>query len=280
MYRKKKKKKKTKKPLLSDYFRCRAVARTAPKAVQGDPQKDSTLALDTLCGPAGYFWWTRAGSFYFRKRDWFTQQRFEVPDRWLASLLESRGGAAAPPRGAELLRLAELSLSQIVGLDSWSGVNDGGESIFQDVPDLLALVGSAGGRLDVPIGKNKTTNEGRTLPGEALEITLDRRSRLQQQRLLHLAAIQPGPVAPELLEAPLTLRLFRRTEKAEDTGTGYRYWPVVVEWNLHRMITERMGQAHDGYLRVYLPAAFPDDRRGRTRIELELPPAGNPGERK
>jgi hypothetical protein len=258
----------TGKPVLSDYFRCRPVARTASKAVRGDPQKDSTVALDTLCGPAGYLWWTRAGSLYFRKRDWFIQQRFEVPDQWLASLFESSGGGDAPPRGVAVLRLAKLSLSQIVGLNSWSGVYDD-ESFFLDVPDLLALAGSARDRLDLPLGKSKATFEGRTFPGEALEITLDRRTRLQQQSLLHLAAVQPGPVAPELLDSPLTLRLFRRTEKSEDTGTGYRYWPVVVEWNLHRMITERVGQGHGGSFEVHLPAVFPDDRRSRTRIELE-----------
>ncbi len=77
-------------PIFSDCYRSPAqLHQLSSDAVvrPGEPAlSPEAAALDTLGQPSGLLWWRRGGTLLLRKRDWYTQRRYEVPDRWMRAL--------------------------------------------------------------------------------------------------------------------------------------------------------------------------------------------------
>ncbi len=112
--------------VLADFYRCSPVnlvpKEAAEPAVDARDRPESA-ALDRLCWKAGYLWWTRSGgALLFRKRDWFEQQRYEVPDRWLVETVSRMKAQKHVPKVGDLLRARELTARQMLGLN---GMNAG-----------------------------------------------------------------------------------------------------------------------------------------------------------
>jgi beta-lactamase regulating signal transducer with metallopeptidase domain len=110
---------KTGTPVVSDYFRSRAVS--LPTGVDEVAAEPPVRALDAYCKPAGYLWWNRGKTLLFRKRDWYTQQLYEVPDRWVLAmgkhLRQEKGGLTL----GDCLSVLDLSTEQIAGLNETAG---------------------------------------------------------------------------------------------------------------------------------------------------------------
>ena len=75
--------------------------------------------MDALCRHEGYLWWTRAdGTLLFRKRDWYEQRQYEVPDRWLSETAQRIKAQNNVPTLADFLRVRDLTARQILGMNS------------------------------------------------------------------------------------------------------------------------------------------------------------------
>ena len=73
------------------------------------PTNASAAALDTLCEPDGYLWWVRGKSLLLRRRDWYRQRLYEVPDRWMAAMVERLKAQKGVPTYGDVLRVLELT---------------------------------------------------------------------------------------------------------------------------------------------------------------------------
>jgi beta-lactamase regulating signal transducer with metallopeptidase domain len=115
---------KTGTPLVSDYYRSPAVF--VPAHAEEATSRPPLQALDAFCRPAGYLWWDRGKTLLFRKRDWYTQQLYEVPDRWMLAISqhlkeEMKTGEKGFLTVGDALSVLQLSTQQIAGLDTMFG---------------------------------------------------------------------------------------------------------------------------------------------------------------
>jgi hypothetical protein len=244
-------------PLMADYYRGKPVARPPDDLTSaGDPDPPAA-ALDTLCQPAGFLWWLRGKTLLLRKRDWFQQQLYEVPDRWMVSTAEHLKTEGGIPTVADALRVLELTSDQIAGLDSlpdgpWVEEPDA----LTGLRELLAIVQAS------PRDKTGPLPVGAS-PAKMGERSAFRFSDLTPgQRCLLLAFLdaQDYPAAPADALG-FSVRLSRPPRCPEVTGSGYRYAPVEVEWSFGSDTSRRS-------LPLDLPASLPEDRRDRTKVEV------------
>src|SRR5712692_10598733 len=99
--------------VMADYYRVSPI--TAFSVPPSPPASDeAAAALDALCDPDGYLWWVRGKTLLVRKRDWFDQQRYEVPDRWLLDVIHR--ARQTPLTCADVTRVLDLTDEQILGL--------------------------------------------------------------------------------------------------------------------------------------------------------------------
>ncbi|HLY67612.1 MAG TPA: hypothetical protein VKU60_18890, partial [Chloroflexota bacterium] len=102
-------------PIVADYYRSRPIM-VAPEAESTAPETPRIGALDSLCRPQGYLWWQHGGTLLLRKRDWYNQQMYEIPDRWLGTLSAQLRAHNGKPMYADALSLLDLSMYQLIGL--------------------------------------------------------------------------------------------------------------------------------------------------------------------
>ena len=111
---------KTGKPIVSDFFRSKSMqfATVGEEPVAAHPGE---AALDTLCQEPGYLWWIRGKTLMLRKRDWYYQQLYEVPDWWTQTLVRRVKEQKGIVTNGDVLSLLDLTTNQIVGLSESSG---------------------------------------------------------------------------------------------------------------------------------------------------------------
>lgn len=144
----------TGRPILADFYRSQLVNRDY-RSENADPDEEPqpesrpvspTAALDAFCHSTGYLWWNRpGGALLFRKRDWFVQRQYEVPDSWLLSVAATLQRQNGSVTYGDLRRLTSLTRRQIVGLNSLAGDRDFnyGSSFTngRGVHEIVAMVG-------------------------------------------------------------------------------------------------------------------------------------------
>ena len=260
--------------VLADFYRCSPVnlvpkdassdaprigGRGAPVPAAGD--RPETAALDRLCWKEGYLWWTRpGGALLFRKRDWFEQQRYEVPDRWLVETVARMKAQKHVPKVGDLLRARELTARQILGLN---GINTGdgfSYSEFETVgtPELADFLSRefANHPGQPPIADRSLE------PGRSLE------KAYYNQDTAALASNEPFNIFLRAQASPIPLtdiRYFQADVYAEDRGhgpgDGWKDASVVVNWKVGPLLDRRQN--------ICLPFEIPNDRRNQVKIDAE-----------
>jgi hypothetical protein len=259
---------KTGRPLLADYYR------SAPVHVPetGDIAEGTPVpvrALDMLCRPEGYLWWTSSGggeTLFFRKRDWYYQRRLEVPDRWVVALSQRLQAQDSVPTYRDVLTLRELTMDQLGGLNASLGMFSD-KRLLAGIPTLLEIVAAT------PI------NVAQPLPGGVIAAGSPETRRLSVLPDLANPRIQtlvgefvasanaPGltfqkdikPGAFGFLFHSPSLKRFPPGPDAMDAQGKPRRVPV----NVMLYLGESIGA---GYM-MALPLSLPDDRRDRTKVE-------------
>jgi hypothetical protein len=243
--------------VMADYYRGKPLARPPDAADPTRPADAPTAALDALCQRDGYLWWMRGKTLLLRKRDWYQQRLYEVSDRWMLALIERLKIQSGIPSYADVARVLELTTDQIVDLNSLQGGSYVDEpELLAGLPELLAIVNASPKGLTTPLTTGSPTAEG-------LErSTLTYRVLTPRQRALLPAFLEAqDPPLPEAEVMAFSARLFCPSDKPQSNGTGYLSVPVRVEWSFGEASSRR-------HFTLFLPASLPDDRRGRTRIEV------------
>jgi beta-lactamase regulating signal transducer with metallopeptidase domain len=243
--------------LMADYYRGKSVAKPPDDSVPAAEADAPAGALDALCRPVGYLWWMRGKTLLLRKRDWYQQRLYEVPDRWMLSMAERLKADSRIPACADVLRALDLTAEQIAGMNSLPSdpyVYDQDE--LTGLRELLAIVQASPNDKSAPLPAGALHPAAREWP------TLQFNDLTPEQRHLLPACLeaQDSPIPPaNVLE--FSVRLSCSSGHRETTVSGYRYMPVKVEWSWGTEVPRRDAT-------LSLPASLPDDRRDRTRIEV------------
>jgi hypothetical protein len=246
-------------PVVSDLYRSHPVNEVT-EGEAGDQDRDpaakrALTALDSFCQQEGYLWWTRpGGGLYFRKRDWYEQQRYEVPDRWLVNVVTRLKAHKNVPTISDALLAKELTSQQVLGLN---GLNAGKGYSYSEMetagtPELLAFLD---GELQHPTAG--ITPEG-----------WDKNRRYERKDVAALARngsfmkflnAQSHPIpAPSLQFFRVE---FANVDRQPAPADGFKDAQVQMNWTV--------GSGIFGGHNLLLPIAIPDDRRDKTVIELE-----------
>jgi hypothetical protein len=243
--------------VMADYYRGKPLARPPDVPDTTKSADTPTAALDALCQRDGCLWWMRGKTLLLRKRDWYRQRLYEVPDRWMLALIERLKIQSGIPTYADVARLLELTTDQIVGLNSLQGgsyVEDA--EMLAGLPELLAIVTASPKGLTAPLTTGSPTADGLD------RITLMYSDLAPRQRALLPAFLEAqDPPFPEAEVMGFSARLFCSSDKPQTNGLGYLSVPVRVEWSFGDL-------SSSWHVTLFLPASLPDDRRGRTRIEV------------
>jgi hypothetical protein len=253
--------------VVSDYYRGRPVTNVSRQNPPPEALTDPPAAMDALCAGAGYLWWTEGKTLLFRKRDYFVQRQFEPPDRWMAEAAAALAARTGAVTLEDVLRVQELTPKQVAGLNNLVREHATDERFNRDTHPLLALLASSGRPRSAPLyaadlGPDMDTEEKSAL------VEFGPLNARQQQLVAQLQAQLEGPIDPEVWKGQFGIKAFA-AKAAEKTQSGYRYQWVGLKWRVMLQVTPRFGRGQAGLLQqLYLPLSIPDDRRGRTRVEL------------
>jgi beta-lactamase regulating signal transducer with metallopeptidase domain len=243
---------KTSRPVLADYYRSRSVF-TADAADQAGAQP-GVSALDAFCRPQGYLWWTRDNTLLFRKRDWYTQRLYEVPDRWLDALTRRLKAQKNELTIDDVLSLRQLTTNQIAGLNGSMGIASD-PLAMSGLRELLALVAAIPGDKTKPlydgiIGGNVPPSRYATMPDLA---NVEQRALLDDFVQAWQRKIDPAGIKQD--DWGIILQADHRPE----------YVGNQVRTGIH--IYQGKGTISFGYW-IALPLVIQDDRRDRTIVEI------------
>lgn len=116
--------------ICADFYRSKAAHQFAVEPPSSEAPavpavRDSITELDNLCRPFGYLWWMRGKTLLLRKRDWFEQRQYEVPDRWMLDMVKRLQTQKGVPSYGDATRLLDLTTEQIAGLMSFNDTPNG-----------------------------------------------------------------------------------------------------------------------------------------------------------
>jgi hypothetical protein len=277
-------------PVLADYYRSLPVTKPldnraaeawgilredrAPEAEEPpDPARRAAIAaLDALSERDRYLWWAHGETLLLRKRDWFFQRLYEVPDRWLlatAGQLRKRNGH---PTWGDLFRVLELTPEQLAGLN---GMGDDHGAVFpgQGLHEIVAMARAA----PYPPASPLPVRPEKPPPREAWDRLWLWAARMNPAQRLLLSALletHPYPLSPE--EAGrFRVRIWYDPDPPRAPEARLRklgLWPPHHPG--YRSAAIGIGLNLDGENRTYgreilLPLSLPNDRRSKTRVEAE-----------
>lgn len=270
-------------PVFADFYRSRFVNRGSysnnppeePKAERIETQS-TVAALDTLCKPVGYLWWSRpTGALLLRKRDWFVQRQYEVPDAWLlflADTLQSRSGIATY---GDLLNLRTLTRKQIAGLNSMAGDNNYtyGSSFVNGraVHEIVALIQISGflqgeSIVRLPPNPDEQALKEVTREFERKTISVNQFSPEQRRLLPNLAGAFSARghtlSTDDLAQLRISLQLENSPTVQKNTDAP-PYQFVKVNFYINGT------SSFSDYIELYLPLQFSEYGWGRMAIESE-----------
>jgi len=246
-------------PVLSDLYRCHQVNETmdteAAAQDKAAPARPEVAALDALCRPIGYLWWARAGGgLYLRKRDWYEQQLYEVPDRWLVEAVAQLKAEKNVATIADALHAKELTTKQVLGLN---GLNVGKGYSYSEMetagtPELLAFLDS----------ELRNPTAGVTPEGWEKKNRYERKdvaALIKDASFMKFLNAQSHPVPAQCLQY-FSVEM-DKVDRQPAPPEGFKDAPVQLNWSV--------GSGIFGSHSLLLPLVIPDDRRDKTRIELE-----------
>ena len=199
----------------------------------------------------------------FRKRDWFEQQRYEVPDRWLVETVSRMKAQKHVPKVGDLLRARELTARQILGLN---GINTGEGFSYSEfetfgAPELAGFLNGELANHPAPAGQPPIADRSLE-PGRSLEkafFSQDTAVLASSEAFITFLNAQASPISAT------DIRYFQADIYAEDRGhgpgDGWKDASVVVNWKVGPLLDKRQS--------LCLPFEVPNDRRDQVKIEME-----------
>jgi hypothetical protein len=253
--------------VVSDYYRSKLVTRPYDEMLADGGTPPTIAALDRICHKQGYLWWVHGKTLLFRKRDWYKQRQYEVPDSWLTSLCERMKAQHGAPTYRDFFSLSALDRRQVLGLASLrfrqqpadtTSVNEIGENNLAGFFDALALAKDLYGDDKKPLQKKGLQPDDFRVVSPAT-ITLDQRQLLQ--------AINDEVAHPFDFDSANQLNVHLYT-----VGHGMRQGDATDSEDLIEvgfyLDTSPKSNAPFLFTPISLPIKVPDDRRDRTKITV------------
>ena len=270
----------TNRPVLADFYRSQAInvvpavkaspvnallsqPNSAPPNVNAQKSppinpatQDKITELDALCLPVGYLWWVRGNNaLLLRKRDWYEQRLYEVPEDWLNESIKRMAAQNNVPTLADYLRARQLTNQQILGLNSyWSNDNYSfSETEAAGTAELLAFLDdhiTAGPLTHQPLKRGRVLDGIYKMEGESLLAV-----REALQAFLN-AQSKPLPITD--------ITFFRVDANLVDSGVpegGFKNAELTLMWNV------RDGNFSSQTIR--LPFRLPNEAQFTTEIEVK-----------
>ncbi len=239
-------------PILSDYYRSKPI-RVAEKDDEAIASGSAQGALDAFCRPQGYLWWNRGKTLLFRKRDWYEQRLYEVPDRWVVELTQRLNAHHNQPTCADILRLSDLTTDQIVGLMGSAG-GQADRRLLLGLREALAAIAAAPGDKDAPPWSGVISPD----TADRVSIKPDIADPRQRELLAAYGELEHVP-DNELYSGHFGFVILPN-ERNPPAGATKLNIGLVTHYAVAKSL-------HAGYL-LTVPLALPDDRRANTRIEV------------
>jgi beta-lactamase regulating signal transducer with metallopeptidase domain len=246
--------------VMADYYRSKSVLVPAEEdgAADGPP---SIQSLDTFCKPEGYLWWNRGKTLLFRKRDWYNQQLYEVPDRWILERVRRLKERKNRLTYADIISLEELTTNQIAGLNESLGKPSDRLQVM-GLRELLAVIAA------IPLDKETALPSGKVIGRDvtpAQVAVMPDLNDLHQRQLL-----------TEFLRVYDRIKIEPQNVISGDfgfivvpSGRNPNDAPEVGATSAGIMLYMGKGSIGVGY-QVALPLALPEDRWNKTRVETGL----------
>ena len=275
--------------ICADFYRCKAAhpikaVDPSSEVVESSTAYDSIAELDSLCQPSGYLWWMRGKTLLLRKRDWFEQRVYEVPDRWTLDVAQRLQAQQGIPTYGDVLRLLNLTTEQIAGVMSFNDTPNG--EWYGDLGvmrrtvlgsrELLAIWNASPNSHAGVVPGHKTVQDAQTFQKEYEQSIRSYSEFTEPQRDLARnfvngdyvfgmrVARRKHPVT-EMELADFHTRIAAPPSAAQDTDrkgpeVTYRSMPLELWWWIEGSGTN--------CCRLFLPLELPQDRRDKTRIEI------------
>lgn len=220
--------------------------------------------LDSFCQEPGLLWWIQDKTLYFRYRDWYMRRLSELPDRWVMAMAKRLQAQKGTPTFRDVAACQELTLNQLQALSdtvrTYPLYFADEELGLSELLQLIVLSPSNSARTPVPEWSGGT-------PTELLNAALTYGQMNTQQRLLVRAFVDKR----QLMEASEDLPSFRiavtcRPPVSMDPQKqdSPKLSVIYIHWSLNNAETRG-----DNSYSIPLPVVLPDDRREKTRIEME-----------
>jgi hypothetical protein len=243
-------------PILADYYRCQSPPLPTVDPFPVENGYPARLALDQMGKAQSALWWVQGKTLLLRRRNWYTQRLYEVPDRWVLQLQKHLATQKGNPTYGDVFKLMELTQAQMAGLRV-ADVPNGSIGILGEgtnetsvigLPELLAIYKAqyaSIARTPVPdLPTNEADTRRATLTYNELPVGL---------RSLVAAFIQaqrnPGLLAES--GEPFFTRL---TRNSLQTGQ-MSYAHLALTWT-------------EGNYALSLPTILVDDHRDKTEVEI------------
>jgi beta-lactamase regulating signal transducer with metallopeptidase domain len=239
-------------PVMADFYRSKPL-RIAAEGDEAIAPETPLGVLDAFCRPQGYLWWNRGKTLLLRKRDWYDQRLYEVPDRWVLELTQRLKSHNGKPTRADMLRLQELSTDQIIGLvESAGGSAD--KRLLIGLHEAMEAMAAAPGDKDAPPYPGVISPDN---PGPSV-ITPDIADPHQRALLADYGRLEKVP-ADELASGKFGFIMLPNERTVPDGATKINvgietYYPLAKS-------------IHAGYL-LTVPLTLPEDHRDKTQIEV------------
>ncbi len=239
--------------IVSDYYRCKPVARAPVGPNTRTSDSEPVQALDKLCVSDGYLWWVDGNSLFFRKRDWYDQQMAEIPDSWFLNVSKEIERPNNHVLYRHLIPLAELTFDQIASLTRLGG-RCADALQYLGFHRLLDLIKSNQHILNDPIhfGLDFTPELW-----DRIAVSIERPSSAQTRAITGLFAENPAAhsASPEGL---FSFRVYSGWPSHVDRGYDYVETKIVGGFGNKQMFAYT----------VFLTKSLPDDRRNQSVIDV------------
>jgi hypothetical protein len=196
---------------MSDLYGTRGITLPGSEGDRVNPDANRA-ALDDLCRPSGYLWWSHNGSLMFRKRDWYDHRPYEPPAGWLKSVASRIAARANSPTFSDLESLLVLTPEHLTGLmslptDSYVNENDQLGAINGLIKAVVDGAGIRNARIPF-----ESTGQASHEPAHPLDLTAGRRNRIARA----MGALGAPLTAQEIAQIRMSITSSPKLE----AGTG------------------------------------------------------------
>ncbi len=217
--------------IVADYYRSRPAPLPTVDPFLVEADSEARRSLDQFGKSQPILWWVHDKTLLVRSRNWYTQRMVEVPDRWLLDLQKQITSQQGAPTYRDLIKLTELTQSQLAGLHGPDGADNNigilgpgtDENTLGGLLELLAIYKAQyGTNLKQPIQGLPASEEDI----KRATITFDEIALEDRNLVAAFIQAQPNPVSAAASGSEFLTRLTRGAPQKNQPGAISLIWTM------------------------------------------------------